>query len=934
MHIGRKHSGTPPTGKTILAMLAVVLAAGQSYAQFYDSGQDRFRRLSMINTEHFQLIFPKGDSVLGQAYANNLEQVYLNASQTLDYKPRRITAVLQTSTAYANGEVVWAPRHINLFTTASHDNYYQDWSEQLALHEFRHVVQTSKLDQGATHVFNCLLGEQFTGLVLGVHIPLWFMEGDAVAYETGASDAGRGRVNNFRNELLAQVAQKGIFSYQKAMFGSYADHVPSRYNLGYQIVSYGRAKYGIGIWQAAINRTATHPIALRPFSRGIKQTAGISEKQLYRAALSELAASSKQEASKYTAITRPNASDYTCYYTPQKLSDGRIVAYCEQMSDIPALIEIDTATGQHRVIVHPGYMSNKHFSSSGNGIVWNQIRYTRWDLANHSQVIYYNIANNSKRTIIRRGRYYCSTLSPDCRLIASASTNGHALWHISINDTCGSPVRQIPTNGIVPVRLAWSGDSTIVFIGINSNYKSVFAANIQADSITQIAPAIQSDIGNLLADGQYVYFTGNYNGNDAWFRYNTADGVCQMIAMSEFGVGSGSIVGDTLLFTYYTADGYQIAEQRISDSVSAMPQKLETELTRALSEQEQHVTFSTDSNYAVSRYSRLAHLINIHSWGPLSVRIDESEIGPGLTFMSQDALSTSFLTAGYQYYFADQINNLFADYCYKGFFPIFGVRGDADYYQTTVIDSRSWSHNVNVKQKKITAYMQVPMILRSGAFSTALTMQVAYQYKTVHADDNQKLNYDNTHHTMACSIAGYTMRRLAQRDLQTKLGITVNADSRRYSDVSGCWQSSVQGWIYLPGLFRNHGICLYAGYQESSKDVSFGSRIQYPRGTHSNSETKITSLSGSYVMPLFYPDFCMGDVVYLKRIRARAFYDCAVNVRPERRLQSAGCDVVGDMYIYRLPMPVSIGCRYARLIATSGYYFGLLASVNFSTLYN
>ena len=304
-----------------LLFLFFALAATSAQGQFYDSGQDRFRRLSHIKTAHFDVIFPQSDTALGQIYANNLERV--------------------------------------------------------------------------------LLGEQYTGLLLGLHVPYWFLEGDAVAYETGASSSGRGRTGDFTNRLAAQVAQKGVYSYQKAMFGSFADNVPTRYHLGYQLISYGRQHYGAQLWPNAMTRVARHPIALRPFGRGIRETTGLKEVEFYRAALEPLAAGAKNAApDNARLLTKPTPRDYTSYFVPQKNAQGKVVALREQLSDIPSFVAIDTVKGRIRKITRPGPMSIKHFSASGNLLVWNQLRHTRWENANHSQIVTYDLDRHRKR--IRR----------------------------------------------------------------------------------------------------------------------------------------------------------------------------------------------------------------------------------------------------------------------------------------------------------------------------------------------------------------------------------------------------------------------------------------------------------------------------------------------------------------------------------------------------
>ena len=52
---------------------------------------------------------------------------------------------MHTRTAQSNGLVAWAPKRIELFTTPHQQIYSQDWLEQLALHEFRHLVQLDKI---------------------------------------------------------------------------------------------------------------------------------------------------------------------------------------------------------------------------------------------------------------------------------------------------------------------------------------------------------------------------------------------------------------------------------------------------------------------------------------------------------------------------------------------------------------------------------------------------------------------------------------------------------------------------------------------------------------------------------------------------------------------------------------------------------------------
>ena len=922
-----------------LLFLFFALAAMSAQGQFYDSGQDRFRRLSLINTEHFDVIFPQSDTTLGQLYANNLELIYKSGGKTLGWQPRRVPAALFPSSAYTNGEVAWAPRRINLLTPASPDNYQHAWNQQLTLHEFRHVVQSDMLNQGASRFFSILLGEQYTGLLLGVHVPYWFLEGDAVAYETGASTSGRGRTGDFTNRLAAQVAQKGVYSYPKAMFGSFADYVPTRYHLGYQLISYGRMNYGPQIWQNAMNRVARHPIALRPFGRGIKETTGLKEDAFYRAALEPLRSETQNAApANVRLITAPTPHDYTHYYMPQTLPDGQIVAYREQLSDIPAFVAIDTASHRTKIITRPGPMSIEHFSTAGNLLIWNQLRHTRWGHVSHSQIVAYDLDSHRKRTIISRGRYYCSTLSHSATQIASICYTDSAHWAIVLHDLDGNLQTRLSTGNSVPVHVAWSDDDKrLAFIAIESNSKSVSVIELQSMSVDTLLPSIDDNISNLLFSGNKLYMTGNRNGNTAWYSYNLSDSTFGLVAESPFGVWGGSVNNNRLLFGYYTADGYQIAEKQIDSIAPAeMPKAISNGQTQALAEQEQQVVFANDSVYKVRRYLRLGRLFNYHSWGPLSVRIDESEVGPGLTIMSQDALSTSFLTAGYQYLTAENKDDYFLEYRYKGFFPIFGFREDI-YRFKSLQKTDKGDITLDVLRKRQMTFVQVPMTLKTSVFTTGLTLQATYQVLNTQLSYGRH-SYDTTDYTEGYSAYFYTFRRMAHRDLQSRLGFAVKADYYDYLTDDENYQTALQAWLYLPGLIArrtNQGLSFYCGWQKrSSNNLVFNNLIQISRGYKTVDNTQLLCLQAAYSMPLFYPDWNIGNALYIKRIRAKMFYDntWVDNSGKHSRLESSGCDFTADFHIYRLPVPIAAGVRYARRMSRNDNYFGLLLSMNFNEM--
>ena len=127
-------------------------------AQYYVQGEDPAGiHWKQINTENFQIIFPDNFEANAQRTAFILEKVYNYAGQSLKHQPRKISVILHTNTVRSNGFAAWAPARVELFTTPDQSIYAQEWLEQLAIHEFRHVVQIDKIGSEMPEIFKIIL---------------------------------------------------------------------------------------------------------------------------------------------------------------------------------------------------------------------------------------------------------------------------------------------------------------------------------------------------------------------------------------------------------------------------------------------------------------------------------------------------------------------------------------------------------------------------------------------------------------------------------------------------------------------------------------------------------------------------------------------------------------------------------------------------------
>lgn len=71
----------------------------------------------------------------------------------------------------------------------------------------------------------------------------------------------------------------------------------------------------------------------------------------------------------------------------------------------------------------------------------------------------------------------------------------------------------------------------------------------------------------------------------------------------------------------------------------------------------------------------------------------------------------------------------------------------------------------------------------------------------------------------------------------------------------------------------------------------------------------LVKLGATYGLPLFYPDWSAGQLLYIKRVSANTFYDYG---RVGRRLyRSTGVECVFDINIYHFSPTFRAGVRYA-----------------------
>src|SRR5204863_3246192 len=79
------------------------------------------------------------------------------------------------------------------------------------------------------------------------------------------------------------------------------------------------------------------------------------------------------------------------------------------------------------------------------------------------------------------------------------------------------------------------------------------------------------------------------------------------------------------------------------------------------------------------------------------------------------------------------------------------------------------------------------------------------------------------------------------------------------------------------GLFTNHSLVINASYQkrDTLPDL-FSNTFSYSRGYEALSTRRMYKYGFNYHLPLWYPDWGFGNIVFFQRVRINAFYDHTV----------------------------------------------------------
>lgn len=950
--------------RKLLLVIVLLLGISNVKAQYFQTGQDPASiKWRQINSPNFQLIYPDYYELQAQKLASIMEKVYAYKSNSIHHKPKKISIILHTQTVQSNGLVAYAPKRSEFYTTPHQAIYPQDWLEQLAIHEFRHVVQLDKINSEIPKIIKILLGEQGTALVFGAYLPWWFIEGDAVVTETALSNFGRGRFSSFLMEHKAQVVEKGVYKYDKAYNGSVKDFVPDHYKLGYYLVGATRDKYGVGVWDSVLHRVGKKPFSLNPFNKSLKIQTGFNKVQLYNSVFDSLKNVWGGEDEKYIdadfkPVSRDNKT-FTNYKYNHWLNDSIIVSYKTSLKEIPSFILVDK-NGKEKTLFKPGRIFDESVNFRGDWIVYaEQIPDLRWSHSGESLIRLYNINTSEKIKISPEFKAFAPAISPEKERVIVVESDFSSNYYLSVyNIKNGELLHRIQTeNNNYFFSPNWINENEIVAVVLFNEGKKLAKFNLISGEIDILTNTCLGEIKQLKVKNNRLYFVSSYTGKNSLFYMNLDDNSIYQIYEPRFEADYPVISpnGKKVIFSNYTSNGFRLLEIPVNEiNHIGNIQKSSYQLADNLAKQESGVLnlSQTDSiKYDSKKYGKAGHLFNFHSWAPVSVDINSYDISPGVSFMSQNKLGTSFTTLGYEWNVAEKTGKVYGKYTFKGWYPIFDVEINsgkrASNYKLIEQEDTSLVR-FTWKETNIEVDIRIPFNLTRGKYYRLFQPEIKYGYTFYGHDDSTPDSFVNGS-SQALNYRLYYQQYLRQsmQDVYPNFGFTI--DARYYHSPAGDIELGNmivgQSYIFLPGAMSNHGIRFYTGFH-NKKNInlySFSDVIRYPRGWHKINSNEMYSFAFDYKLPLFYPEWNAAGVVYIKRVTASLFADYA-NLQGNyyehgdpvgtftSKISSYGIELTGDMNFLRFYAPVEIGFRASYLPEVEDVHFDFLLSIDFNSL--
>ncbi len=916
--------------KTLLSAV-LLLTINSGFAQNF-GGNPTSVRWKKIEGKNVRVIFPAGlDSQANRVLQVN-KLLDTTTLSTIGNKMSKWNIVLQNKTTVSNAYVRLAPRMSEYYLMPEQDNFSNGslrWDDNLAIHENRHMQQFSNFNKGLTKVFSAILGQEGQLLANGITIPDYFFEGDAVYQETLVSQQGRGRLPSFYNGIKSLWLQEENYSWMKLRSGSLKDYTPGHYEVGYLLTAYGYEKYGEGFWRKVTDDAVRFKGLFYAFPNAIKRHSGVSYKKFREDALAYFkvkllpATMPEKQENFITPVVKDNVISYTF---PAVVGKDSLLVTKSSYKEINSFYFI--INGKEEKLRVKDYVLDDYFSYRNGKVVYSAYRSDRVRTnVDFSDIRILDIHTNEQRNLTTKTKYFSPEINEAGTKVIAVNVNEDGSNSLHVLDAGNGAVLQVVPNenNYFYTQTKFINDNEVISAIRNPEGQMALAKTTLQTGQIEILTSFSYDVvGYPFIQNDTIYYSRMHSDAaipaDRIFGFDLLSKKNFQLTDNVNGTYQPVLTTDgKLISSSFTADGYRLREENVASLLWKQVVETKQENSKLFKNNSLAQTLSNpaldERSGAATKYKKTTNLFNFHSGRP---SYNASEYS--YTLYGDNVLSTLRSELSYTYNRNERSSAIGYQATFAGVLPFVGA-GVEYTYNRNIDTAVGRGINFNSAKANVSAY--VPLRFVGGRTFKNLVFGGGYNIEQIpYLGIGKNVLQNDAFKYVNAFISFANQSRQARQNINPRWAQTVSVNYRKGFNYFESGKFLGRTSLFFPGLFRNHSLELNGAFQKrDSVPDFFSNNFPYARGYEALNTRQMYKLGANYHFPLLYPDLGVGNIFFLRRIRANAFFDYNVSRARFRGVltdiinRSVGGELFFDGQIWN-SLPGGIGIRYSRLLDT------------------
>lgn len=932
-----------PGVAAILICLAFIIQNVGNSQGFGGSPAPASIKWQQVNTDRARVIFPKGLDSPAIRIANVTRLLADQTAKTIGGRQKKWTIILQNQTTIPGAYVRLAPVMSEFYLTPNQNNFSKGslrWDDNLTAHENRHMQQFSNFTKGFSKAFSFLLGQEGQLLAVGLTVPDYFLEGDAVWQETLVSAHGRSSFPAFYKGFKSLWISNKNYSWMKLRNGSYKDFVPDHYALGYHLTAYGYEKYGEDFWNKVTNDAVRFKGVFYPFSKAIERHSGKSYKQFRNDAQQNFKEKTLPlmigSSPGLVYLTNEQKSDVVDYQYPYYINDDSLLVTKKSYKEVNAFY-ILSSEKETRLRVRDMVIDDNYSYRNGKIVYAAYVSDPRWwQNRDYSVIKLLDIHSGRQKQITKRSKYFSPDINAMGTEILAVNVGIEGVYNLCrIDVMTGKLIYEVPNpDNYFYTQTRYIDSNTAVSACRNRKGDMALVIIDLTNGITEtLTPFSFSAIGYPFVKGDTVYFNASDQNADKIFAISISDKQIYRLTNNINGIYHPMVNTKRQLFvSAFTAGGYRLARL---DLDSAAWEKFPAQnfimgnnkyyrdpklkmtgagALKILGDSGLYQDLKGNLKNPVTKYKKSFRLFNFHSWRPI---VDDPEYG--YIVYSDNVLSTFKNSVFYSYNRTDFSHTVGLKSEFKGWFPVFTLGAEKSFNRSA---NYAPEKSERFNTVKLNASTSIPLYFAGGRTSQFLNFVTGYNVEQFYFNDAEYKNFQvKALNYLDASVSFSNVSQQAYQHVNPRWGQSISVNYKDAFNLGHRYKFVAESKLYFPGLFKNHSLMVDFAYQNKDTLTDLYSKtFPYSRGYEALSTWHMYKLGTNYSFTLMYPDWGFANLFYVLRIRANVFFDYT-NARTKSNNAYAvinrtpGAEFYFDTKIWN-SFPVTFGFRFSHLMDT------------------